>query len=83
MECLLQYLDDLDDLVHMLAFAAERIFTFFKALAMLALALGLQGCAVTLALVQPPLALAAASLLCVGLLYRAVINHGNPAVAAN
>ena len=83
MECLLQYLDDLDDFAGMVALGAERILAFLKAIAMLSLALGLQGCAVMLAIAQPPLALGGASLLCVALLYRAVVNRGNPVIAAN
>jgi apolipoprotein N-acyltransferase len=75
MECLLQYLDDLDDFAGMLALAAERIRQLLKAVALMCITLCVQLFGVVLALTQPPLALAAASLLSVGLLYRAVVNH--------
>jgi hypothetical protein len=79
MECLLQYLDDLDDFVGMLALAAERVRQFAKALVLVSVTLCVQLFGIFLALTQPPLALAAVSLLSVGLLYRAaVIGTGRP-----
>jgi hypothetical protein len=44
--------------------------------------IGLQLFGVALALTQPPLALAAVSLLAVGMLYRAVVNHPTRSVPA-
>lgn len=79
MECLLQYLDDLDDFVGMLALAAERIRQFVRAVVLVSLALCVEVFGIFLALTQPPLALAAVSLVSVGLLYRAAVTHtGNP-----
>ena len=75
MECLLQYLDDLDDLIGMVALTAERIRHFAKAVVMVSVTLCVQLFGIFLALTQPPLALAAVSLLSVGLLYRAAVSH--------
>ena len=75
MEFLLLYLDDLDDFVGTLALIAERIRRLFEALILTSVTIGLQMFGVMLALTQPPLALAVASLLSVGMLYRAVVNH--------
>lgn len=75
MECLMQYLDDLEDFVYALALAAGRIRRAAKTLFALAVSISLQILIVLLALTQPPLALAMVSLLSVALLYRAVINH--------
>ena len=75
MECLLQYLDDLDDFVGMFALAAERIRRVLKAIVLMCVTVGLQLFGVALALAQPPLALAAVSLVAVAMLYRAVVNH--------
>lgn len=75
MECLLQYLDDLDDFVGTIALAAERIRRSIKTIALLLSTLCIQLFGVMLALRQPPLALAVVSLMAVGLLYRAVVNH--------
>lgn len=75
MECLVQYLDDIEDGVYAIALAAERIRSALKTAAALVLKVSLLALAVTLAWQQPPLALAFASLLAVTLLYRAVINH--------
>lgn len=75
MECLMQYLDDLEDVICALALAAGRIRRAAKSLLVLALSLAVQILIVLLALTQPPLALAVVSLLSVALLYRAVISH--------
>jgi hypothetical protein len=75
MECFLQYLDDLDDFVGMLALAAERVRRVLKAIMLTCVTIGLQVFGVALALTQPPLALAAVSLVAVGILYRAAVNH--------
>jgi len=82
MECLLQYLDDLDDFVGMFALAAERIRRVLKAIVLMCVTIGLQLFGVALALTQPPLALAAVSLVAVAMLYRAVVNHPVRAVPA-
>lgn len=82
MEFLLQYLDDLDDFVGMLALAAERIRRAVKVLLLTCVTLAIQLFGVVLALTQPPLALAVISLLAVGMLYRAAVNHTTRAVTA-
>jgi hypothetical protein len=73
MERVLQYLDDLEDLYYAIALLSERSrqavrFFLFITTALLAQSLG-----VALALISPPLAVAAASLLMVGMLYRGVV----------
>ena len=73
MELLVQYLDDLEDLFYAAALKAERIrqaivfFLFMTASAMLQLF------GIFVALKNPPLAVAVASLLLVGMLFRAVV----------
>jgi hypothetical protein len=72
MERLLLCLDDLDDLVCALGFFGEhlrRILLF--ALATTAVVVAVAGC-VLLAIVEPPLAMAAATLLFVTMMYRSV-----------
>jgi hypothetical protein len=72
MERLLLYFDDIDDLIGAVGLYAEqirRIFLFSIA-TLLFLAL-LSGC-ILLALVEPPLAMAAITLLLVTLMYRSV-----------
>lgn len=70
MELIVQYLDDLEDLVYAFALKWERIertfrFTMFVAASGLA-----QVLAVVLAIYYPPLATAVAAILLVSLLYR-------------
>jgi hypothetical protein len=83
MECLLQYLDDFDDLFGMLALAAERARQFVKAVILMSATLCVQASGIYLALKQPPLALGAVSLLSAGLLYRAAVSHSGKPVTAN
>ena len=70
MERLLQYLDEVDDLIGVIALCAERIrnVAYFVASAILFLAAVLGG--IALALSSPALALAIVSLLTILLLYR-------------
>lgn len=70
MECLIQYLDDVDDWVYALVLAAERIRRFLARCVLALLSLVMPAAAVCLALWQPPLAMASGSLLLVSLLYR-------------
>lgn len=72
MECLLQYLDDLDDAVYALALQGERIRRAAIAFAVLFTALAGQVLAVLVALSQPALGAGAAALLTVVLMYRSV-----------
>lgn len=72
MEKLLQYLDDVDDLIGMIGLVAERIRGVFLALAFCLSTAGITLLGVTLALASPPLALATSVILFVTLLYRFV-----------
>lgn len=80
MERFLQYFDELDDLVSTLGLLAERIRNSMLTLVFLSALLVLQAGGVILALRHPPLALAAALLMFVALLYRSVTE---PFAAAN
>jgi Mg/Co/Ni transporter MgtE len=75
MEVLLQYLDDLDDVVGMFALAAERLRRAARIALLAGIVLAIVLSVAMLALAQPPLALAAVSLLSVTMLYRAAVNH--------
>ena len=72
MECLLQYLDDLDDLYGALGLLWERmrgaLLVFAGALLLITASAG----GIALALLHPPLALATSTVLFVILLYRSV-----------
>lgn len=72
MERILLYWDDLDDLVGAVGLVAERIRrVLLVVLVGLAYALTVAG-GIVLALVEPPLAMAAATLMLVTLMYRSV-----------
>jgi len=75
MECLLQYLDEFDDVLGTLALVRERILAAVRATLVMALSVGLQLSGIMLALSKPPLALAVASLLAVAMLYRAAVHR--------
>ena len=75
MECIVQYLDDLEDLLFAGALLAERARRVLRAFFIGLLVLAMLSGAVLLALVKPPLAIAAASLLTVAMLYRAAVHH--------
>lgn len=70
MECMLQWLDDLDDLCSTLVYAAERAMPFILGMLFLVTCVGLTAAGILLAVRQPPLALALATALTVALLYR-------------
>ncbi len=70
MERIVQYLDDLEDLVYAFALKWERIRRTFRFTLFVAASGLLQVFAVVLALYNPPLATAVAAILLVGLLYR-------------
>ena len=76
MECLLQYLDDLDDLYGMLALQAERLRALLVTLLSVFVCAGVALAAAVLARQHPPLALGACCLLAVSLLYRAATGIG-------
>ncbi len=70
MECLLQYWDDLDDLVGMIGLLAERLRRAAIYLLVLGLYAGFLAIAVYIALNDPPLAVAVVLNLVVALLHR-------------
>ncbi len=69
---MIQWLDELDDLIAAIGLVSERIRNFIRTLSFLAISLFIQCAGVLLALRHPPLALATAMLLFVTLLYRSV-----------
>ncbi|HEX9851417.1 MAG TPA: hypothetical protein VGA68_00315 [Woeseiaceae bacterium] len=76
MECLIQYLDELEDLYYAVALVAERIRRAFRALIVLAVSATFPALGVLLAVTHPPLAGAMVLLSVTGLLYRAAV--GSP-----
>lgn len=79
MECLLQYLDDLEDFYYALALLAERIRRAAKTMLILAMSLVFQVLGIALALSRPPLAIAVVSLMTVAMLYHSVTGPIRPA----
>ncbi len=73
MERLIQYLDDLEDLIFAAPLVAEQLRRAVQRVLFLLVSIGLQGVGVILALKHPPLALAIVMLLLVGMLHRAVV----------
>ena len=78
MECLIQYLDEVEDIFYAIALIAERIRQSIKTLLVLAISVMLPAFGVLLAVVHPPLALATAFLALSGLLYHAAV--GSPPI---
>jgi len=72
-ERLIQYLDDLEDLIYAAPLVAEQVRRAVQRILFLLAAVGLQVVGVILALNQPPLALAIVMLLLVGMLHRAAV----------
>ena len=72
MECLLQYLDDLDDLYGAFGLVWEKLRKVLIRLLATSLLLAVAGAATGLALLHPPIALATSTVLFVILLYRSV-----------
>lgn len=83
MERLLQYLDDLEDLIYAAPLIAEQLRRAIQRILFLLASIVLQIAGVILALSHPPLALAVVTLMLVALLYRAVIVPMPPIVSAN
>ena len=73
MERMMHVLDDVEDFVYAVALAAGRILRAVRALAFMIVSIALQVGALLLALTQPPLGMAVATLLSVTLLYRTVV----------
>lgn len=79
MECMLQYLDDIDDLVGAFGLLYEGLRRLLLAFAALAIGLAAVASGVVLALAHPPIALATCILLFVTLLYRSITSpSGEP-----
>lgn len=76
MECLIQYLDEIEDALYALALVAERIRQAIKTLFILAVSAMCPALGVLLAIAHPPIALATAFLALSGLLYHAAV--GSP-----
>lgn len=74
MECLIQYLDEIEDVFCALALVAERIRQAIKTLFILAVSAMCPVLGVLLAIAHPPMALATAFLALSGLLYHAVVD---------
>ena len=75
MERIVQYLDEFEDLICAVMMAKERLRRAVQILVILAASMLLQTLGVLLALSRPPLALAAVSLMIVGMLYNAVTSR--------
>tara|TARA_R110002111_G_scaffold202198_2_gene267319 strand:+ start:53 stop:301 length:249 start_codon:yes stop_codon:yes gene_type:complete len=73
MECVLLWLDDLDDLVFSLRMLAERMRRIVIALLTVTGALAVAGLSAAFAISSPPLALALVCLLTVTYLYRGTV----------
>lgn len=73
----MQVLDELDDLIGVIGLMAERIRNIVIALAAVGIALAIEFGGILLAFRHPPLALGAAMLLFVILLYRSVTVTGH------
>lgn len=73
MELIVQYLDDLEDLIYAIALKWERIRGAVRFTLFIATSVSFQILGVFLALSIPPLAVATAALLLVGLLYRGAV----------
>jgi len=78
MERLVQWLDDLDDFVHMAGLVSERFRRGLRSLLMTIFLLIIQIGGVLLALRHPPLAMAIAMLLFVSLFYHSVTSSHQP-----
>jgi hypothetical protein len=76
MERIVQYLDDLEDLFYAFALKWERIRRALRFALFITASLSFQLLGIFLALSIPALAVATASLLLVGLLYRNVVYYG-------
>ncbi len=73
MEILAQYLDDFEDLIYAVALLTEKMRNAVRFFLFMVTSLTLQSLGVFVALASPPIAVAVASLLLVGMLYRGVV----------
>jgi hypothetical protein len=82
-ERLIQYLDEIEDLFYVAPLIAEQVRRAIQRILFLLGSISLQIAGIVLALRHPPLALAIATLLLVGLLFRAVVIPVPQALAAS
>jgi hypothetical protein len=82
-ERLIQYLDEIEDLFYVAPLIAEQVRRAIQRILFLLGSVSLQIAGIVLALKHPPLALAIATLLLVGLLFRAVMIPVPQALAAS
>jgi len=82
-ERLIQYLDEIEDLFCVAPLIAEQLRRAIQRILFLLGSISLQIAGIVLALKHPPLALAIATLLLVGLLFRAVMIPVPQALAAS
>ena len=82
MERLIQYLDDLEDLLYAIALKVERLREALQYFVLITASAILQVFTISMALRHPPLALAVASLLMVGMLFHAVVGYSHDAYAS-
>ena len=75
MEVIVQYLDDLEDLIYAFALKWERISRVIRFALFVTASLSFQVFGVFLALSSPPLAVAVVALLLVGMLYRNAVYY--------
>ena len=73
MEILAQYLDDFEDLFYAIALLTEKIRNIVRFFLFMVTSLTLQSLGIFVALASPPIAVAVASLLLVGMLYQGVV----------
>ncbi len=83
MERLIQYLDEIEDFFYAAPLIAEQVRRAIQRIFFLLGSISLQIAGIVLALKHPPLALAVATLLLVGLLLRAVVIPVPQAIAAS
>ena len=83
MERLIQYLDEIEDLFYAAPLIAEQVRRAIQRIFFLLGSISLQIAGIVLAVTHPPLALAVATLLLVGLLLRAVVIPVPQAIAAS
>jgi len=82
-ERLIQYLDEIEDFFYAVPLIAEQVRRAIRRILFLLGSIGLQIAGIVLALKLPPLALAVATLLLVGLLLRAVVIPVPQAIATS
>jgi hypothetical protein len=82
MECIIQYLDDLEDLVYTFPLMWEKIRRLCRLVFFTSASAALMSLGIYLALTNPPIAVAAGSLLLVAILYRGAVHHSPRGPAA-